>query len=470
MGITQDRSPDSYEFDRVMFATNSSPFLAQFVLQHHARNHRSDYGRAAETILKQRIWTTQWTLCWMRSRLSACVDNYSVYLPKPDCTHKMAFQLTNCAIRGSKSRPEVDLDRDQLPCIKTLGVWWLAKEDIFIFREHVPDSDMLYTKRNFLKRIAALFDPIVFLAPFTIRAKIILQDKLTAGLEWDHELTEPLVSCAWFGELETLTKAKVPGCLQHKDRTPGTITLHTFVDASENAYGALVYARCNYDDGTVSSEIEAAKSRVAPSIETRIPRLELMGAIIGLRLISKIAEVLEIRVSDTIFWSDSVNTLWWIRGQSRDFKPFVANRVGEIQTLTNPEQWRYIPTNRNPADRLSRGMKASDLVYCSTWWRGPEFLRLSDEMWHVNKSFEKPRDDNEMKRLSKLNRAAGSYHESKSANGFVIIADDTVFPVDPRHYSSWLKIRRIQSWSNRFIQNCQRKKTNRIYGNYWLMG
>lgn len=117
---------------------------------------------------------------------------------------------------------------------------------------------------------------------------------------------------------------------------------------------------------------------------------------------------------------------------------------------------------------LSRGMKAFELVDFSTWWRGPEFLRLTDEMWPVNKSFEKPRDDNKMKRLLKLNRAAGSYHESESTNethGFVTIAEDTVFPVDrSKTLLVWLKLRRIQSWSDRVIQNCQRKKTDRIYG------
>ena len=44
-----------------------------------------------------------------------------------------------------------------------------------------------------------------------------------------------------------------------------------------------------------------------------------------------------------VFWSDSMNVLWWIRGRSRIFKPFVANRVGEIQSLTNPKQWRFVP-------------------------------------------------------------------------------------------------------------------------------
>ena len=38
--------------ERVVFGINSSPFLAQFVLQHHARKHQADHGRATETILK----------------------------------------------------------------------------------------------------------------------------------------------------------------------------------------------------------------------------------------------------------------------------------------------------------------------------------------------------------------------------------------------------------------------------------
>ena len=127
--------------------------------------------------------------------------------------------LSEASIQVQKSKE--DLDWDQLLCTKTLGVWWLASEDIYTLREHVPDSNMLYTKRNFLKKIATLFDPIGFLATFTICAKMFLQDMWTAGLEWVDELTEPLASCtcAWFNELEKLTKVRIPRCL-HKKTDP----------------------------------------------------------------------------------------------------------------------------------------------------------------------------------------------------------------------------------------------------------
>ena len=51
-GIEQDRRPDVYEFDRVVFGMNSSQFLAQFVLQHHAKKYKSVFPLAAETIDK----------------------------------------------------------------------------------------------------------------------------------------------------------------------------------------------------------------------------------------------------------------------------------------------------------------------------------------------------------------------------------------------------------------------------------
>ena len=50
--LGQQKDPEEYEFSRVVFGVNSSPFLAQFVTQHHAETHRTEYPLAAETALK----------------------------------------------------------------------------------------------------------------------------------------------------------------------------------------------------------------------------------------------------------------------------------------------------------------------------------------------------------------------------------------------------------------------------------
>ena len=60
-------------------------------------------------------------------------------------------------------------------------------------------------------------------------------------------------------------------------------TLHTFVDVSQDAYGAVVFSRVRCKSGLVSIGLVTAKTRVAPFSTIIIHRLELMAAVLGLR-------------------------------------------------------------------------------------------------------------------------------------------------------------------------------------------
>ena len=42
--------------------------------------------------------------------------------------------------------------------------------------------------------------------------------------------------------------------------------------------------------------------------------------------------------------------------------------------------------------------------------------------------------------------------------------DSLTFPLDPSRFSSWLWLRRVLSWINRFINNCQKFRKEREYG------
>ena len=466
-GTDISRRPDIYEFDRVVFGVNSSPFQAQFILQHHAKKFQNEFPVAAETILKS-------------TYMDDSMDSVATEEQGIELQRQLSNLLTKAGMHARKwlsnspkvlgeiqihdRKFEVDLDREGLPASKTLGVWWSADNDSFTFKENQPDESMLYIKRNFLRKIATLFDPIGLLAPYTVRAKLLLQEMWTAGLEWDEELSDPLISAArtWFGELTELTQLQIPRCLLEKGKAVDTVTLHTFVDASENAYGAVTYARYTYQDESVSTNIVAAKTQVAPSKALSIPRLELMAAVIGVRLSSKISSVMDLKMDQVVFWSDSVNVLWWVRGRSREFKPFVANRVGEIQSTTDPDQWRYVPTSVNPADILSRGMSAKELQDSDKWWRGPEFLKLPEDAWPARKIQDKPTGYDELKRSS---RSQQENSELQPESVFVSVANGSVdFPLRPCNYSSWLRLRRVMAWINRFIDNCGKQKVNRTTG------
>ena len=63
-----------------------------------------------------------------------------------------------------------------------------------------------------------------------------------------------------------------------------SIQLHGFADASEKAYGAVVYLRLETTTGTVFTQLVSSKTRVAPINGETIPRLELLGALVLGRL------------------------------------------------------------------------------------------------------------------------------------------------------------------------------------------
>ena len=77
----------------------------------------------------------------------------------------------------------VDLDKGNIPLVKTLGVIWDPKIDQFKYSINPPDHNITITKRNFLSKIATLFDPLGFLMPYTVRAKILIQDMWSADMD-----------------------------------------------------------------------------------------------------------------------------------------------------------------------------------------------------------------------------------------------------------------------------------------------
>ncbi|GFY28650.1 integrase catalytic domain-containing protein [Trichonephila clavipes] len=121
------------------------------------------------------------------------------------------------------------------------------------------------------------------------------------------------------------------------------------------------------------------KSRVAPLNCVTLPRLELLGALAADRLASKVKKIVNLKRSCLQYnWTDSKIVLFWIKGNKTRWKQFVANRVNEITSLTDPHSWYHCAGKENPADFLSRGLIADCLVSNSKWWTGAEFVSYSE--------------------------------------------------------------------------------------------
>ena len=340
---------------------------------------------------------------------------------------------------------------------------------------------MKLTKRTILQRLASIFDPLGFLVPFSVRGKIILQDLWLAGLAWDDAVDVSIESAAtkWFQELPSLSRLAIPRCLvgdQATDRQP--VELHVFADASEKAYGTVVYCRSTSLTGEVSVRQVIAKSKVAPLDTVSIPRLELQAAVLAVRLGSTAAAALDIPLSSMTLWSDSMNVLWWIRGHSRSFKTFVANRVSEIRQRTNPDQWRHVPTQQNPADLASRGCSADELVQSHLWSQGPEFLHQEPSAWPENRVLAGKDVGAEVKKTAKVavsprdpllveskNSAAQiTFASTGTAVDQLASSSTWSWSLDPAKWLDWNRLTRVRAWVKRFLDNCQLQPEQRVTG------
>ena len=207
---------------------------------------------------------------------------------------------------------EVNLKCGEFASIKTLGILWGASNDIFTFKDA---SDLCckedkHTKQRFLSKIATLFDSLGFRSPYVVQGKVLLQELWMTGLDQDgpFPLNISRKVTNWSKELETLSSFQVPRCLQYPKEV-SEITFHVFNDASEKAYGSVIYQRSIYKSGKISTNLVMPKSKVAPLQAISIPRLELLSAVLGLTLARKLVHAFQLSMDVVKFWCDSMNVL-----------------------------------------------------------------------------------------------------------------------------------------------------------------
>ena len=206
---------------------------------------------------------------------------------------------------------------------------------------------------------------------------------------------------------------------------------------------------------------------MAPLKAISVPRLELIGAVIGLKLTIPIAKQLEFDVNEVSYWCDSMIVLGWIRNQSRKFKPFVANRIGELQSHSNPQQWRYVPSEQNAADLITRGTTVSGLKKSELWWNGPKFLQKNQDDWPSmqldNVEYER-QEERKTKSGTPLKGVKTSFQKLDNTLITVKIVEPATWRLDPKRFSSCLRLKRIRAWVNRFIDNCAQPRQKRTNG------
>ena len=259
---------------------------------------------------------------------------------------------------------------------------WNAELDVFKFK--IQLRKIRYNRREILSEFARVYDPLGFIAPVKLVAGIILQDSWQADQDWDSDFPQEMIDrwTKWYENLITLEQLWIPRSFKPSDEEIINAQLHVFCDASEKGFGAVAYLRTETASG-VHVGFVAVKAHVSPKKILTIPKLELQGSIIAVRLANMIKKELRIKLEEIVFWTESSCVLSWINDKRFRFKQFVENRVAEILEESKPKQWRHVPGRDNPADYASRGLQPEELNSDHTWFTGPAFLRQNKDQWPV---------------------------------------------------------------------------------------
>lgn len=283
---------------------------------------------------------------------------------------------------------------------KVLGIWWCTKDDTFQFRvkcnlknTKIINEKKRPTKRELLRIVMGIYDPLGLIANILIYVKVLLQDVWKSNIDWDDVIDDELFERweQWINLLYKLELVKIPRCYSINCNST-TIELHILVDASEKAYAAVGYFR-TADNGVVNVTMIGAKTRVAPLKLLSIPRLELEACVLGARLSKSITENHSFQIESCTFWSDSKTALGWIKSNHRNYKHFVAFRVAEILDHSESRQWRYIPSALNTADKATKWNKNLSLSNINDWFNGPTFLTKSSDEWPIDLSTNAPEEE-----------------------------------------------------------------------------
>ena len=267
-----------------------------------------------------------------------------------------------------------------------LGLKWDHVTDTLVVSRGVnrelKDS---VTQRWVLSFMSSVFDPIGLVAPYTVRARLLLKDiwRLSGQL-WDDP--PPIELCRrfteWHSGLPVLGQLKIPRC--YFDFSVDEVELHMFGDSSLDVFCSVAFLRAQKN---ACSKCQLAfvfgKARVAPIKMLSIPKLELQAALLASRLKDDIEKALTLSISKVFMWTDSTTVLQWLNSTSKQ-PVFVANRVAEILESTSIDQWFYVLSGDNPADTGTRGITADSLKQ-SSWVNGPSFLKTSDWPFNPNR-------------------------------------------------------------------------------------
>jgi len=446
--VTKD--PVDYKMQVHLFGATSSPSVCSYSLRKAAEDSKDDYDELTVETVNDNFYVDDCLKSVptvdegikLANDLTSLLSKKGFKLTKWMSNEKKVMEQIPVAERAKS----VNLDLEDLPVERALGVKWNVKEDTLGFRQ---GKETVETRRGLLSFISSIYDPLGLVAPVVLPAKMILQELCRLKHGWDEILPEDVSRrlADVKDNISYLTNIEVPRCYKPPQMKEIKKTeIHHFSDASTDGYGTASYLRFVDEEDNVHCSLILGKSRVAPLKTVTIPRLELTAATVAAKVDRQLNQELQLPVQRVVYWTDSMVVLRYILNQTKRFNTFVANRLQVIHDASSPLQWRYVPSESNPADLASRGIKKEQREKSlETWLNGPDFLWKSEDEWPSipqDAYTEVQDDDSEVKKRPARAHVNVTSSKVKETPKCLVALIDSI--------SSWYRLCKVVAWLVRF--------------------
>lgn len=368
-----------YRYSTIIFGYLASPFILNYIVQHHAQNCLS---LTIKDILCNKFYVDN--MVFTGNNINEIVQAGNGV---SESLAGVGFNLREW--NSNQSSILEHFDGSKILCdSKILGYLFHPHNDTLSLKKQNLNIDCK-TKRDVVSSVASIFDPIGILSPLLLEFKLYIRKLCELKYGWDQVIPENELNlyrkyCVRLNEVLNSNSLSVCRKVARSDQSA---SLMVFTDASKESYGFVIY--CLQDN---ISNLLFSKFKLTPVPPKTLPSLELLAIYLAVQCTLNIITNgnFHIPIKNITFLTDSQVALSWVLVDKVVKKNiFVSNRLKDLsifrQKLINMGvnlQFTYVPSEHNIADILTKPISVSK--FCKqkdVWFKGPPWLTLPKGEW-----------------------------------------------------------------------------------------